>query len=89
MYKKYALAVAIEVVVPSKINSLVLSSIPKGKSFAANFSERNAAAPYATIPIKGRGIPAKPAQLISRFSCKYNPEFVLITIFVPDKFFLV
>ncbi|MFS8010344.1 hypothetical protein Hanom_Chr14g01295931 [Helianthus anomalus] len=62
MYKKYALAVAIEVVVPSKINPPLRSSIPKGKSFAANFSARNAAAPYATIPIKGRGIPTKPEE---------------------------
>ena len=68
MYKKYALAVAIEVVVPSKINPPALSSIPKGKSFAANFSARAAATPYTTIPIKGRGIPAKSEDLFSRFS---------------------
>nr|GMD58208.1 hypothetical protein Iba_chr11fCG3340 [Ipomoea batatas] len=58
MYKKYALAAAIEVVVPSKTNLPLASSISSGNCFLPNCSPSAATTPYATIPINGSGTPA-------------------------------
>lgn len=57
MYRKYALAAAIEVVVPSMTKRPSDSSIPKGNFFAANCKLIAPTKPYATIPIKGSGTP--------------------------------
>lgn len=59
MYKKYALATAMEVVVTSKIERALLSPISKGNFFPPNCRPSVATAPYASIPIKGRGTPDK------------------------------
>lgn len=60
MYKKQALAAAMEVVVPSKTRRALDSPIPKGNFFAVNScTPRVATNPYATIPNNGRGTPEK------------------------------
>lgn len=76
MYKKYALAVAMEVVVPSKAKRALDSPIPKGKSFPANFSPRVVTNPYASIPINGRGTPAK-CKIITIENCFCNASGTL------------
>lgn len=58
-YKKYALAVAMDVVIPSKTKRPLDSPSPKGKSFPLNLKPRAATVPYAIIPINGRGMPVK------------------------------
>ena len=57
MYKKYALAAAIEVVAPSNTACAVDLLIPKRNLFEANWRPSAATKPYAAIPINGRGIP--------------------------------
>lgn len=58
MYKKQALAAAMEVVIPSKTKLASDFPIPKGKLFAANSCTPSVATnPYAIIPNNGRGTP--------------------------------
>jgi hypothetical protein len=59
IYKKYELAAAMEVVLPSRIKRPLDSLIPKGRFFLVNCRPSAATNPYATIPINGRGIPGK------------------------------
>lgn len=58
MYKKYPLAVAMEVAVASKIKRPLDSPIPKG-FFLGNCNPSAATKPYAAIPMTGRGTPTK------------------------------
>lgn len=64
MYRKYALAAAIEVVVPSNTKRPPDSSIPKGNFLAANCKLTAPTNPYATIPIKGSGTPCNYKHVI-------------------------
>lgn len=73
-YKKYVLAVAMEVVVASNIRRPFVSSILNGNSLPANCKARVVTNPYAIIPIKGRGTPDK-YKIINNFTshlCIYS-----------------
>ena len=78
MYKKYALAAAMEVVLPSIIKRPVGSSIPKGKFFLLNCRPSDATNPYATIPISGRGTPGKCKSIEIETLCQsHNLQCIL------------
>lgn len=82
MYKKYALAAAMEVVLPSIIKRPVDSSIPKGKFFLLNCRPSDATNPYATIPISGRGTPGKCKSIEIETLCQtHNLQCISYTNF--------
>lgn len=64
MYRKYALAAAIEVVVPSNTKRPSDSSIPNGNFFAANCKLIAPTNPYAAIPITGSGTPCNYKRMV-------------------------
>lgn len=83
-YKKYALAAAMEVVLPSKIKRPLDSSIPKGKFFLVNSRPSDATNPYATIPISGRGTPGK-CKRIETLCQTYNLQCIPYAVIQSNK----
>lgn len=59
MYKKYALATAIEVVIPTKIISPLDFPLSNVLFSVPNFKPSLATTPYASMPNNGRGRPDK------------------------------
>lgn len=67
-YKKYVLAAAMDAVLLSNSKRPDVSPIPNGKLLELNSKESTVTNPYATIPIKGSGIPGEcKNQLLKSF----------------------
>jgi hypothetical protein len=59
IYRKYALADAIAVVIPNNAKRPLLLLIPKGRFPSPSSALRAVTTPYITNPITGRGTPGK------------------------------